>query len=98
MKRLDSSYFIVIAGPTAVGKTDFAIDLALLCNGEIINADVGQFYAPLTIGTAKPDWRSMPVKHHLFDIFNVPKNFTAHDYRSAAYARMKDIWAAHKIP
>ena len=52
---------IIIAGPTGVGKSDFAELLADQINGEIINADQGQLYEPLSIGTAKPDWKNKSI-------------------------------------
>ena len=58
---------LVICGPTAVGKSDFADKLAQCVHGEIINMDVGQFYTPLSLGTAKPSWRDKVIPHHLFD-------------------------------
>lgn len=72
----------IIAGPTGVGKSDFAELLAERIDGEIINADQGQLYAPLSIGTAKPAWQSKPSKHHLFDIIQEPRH-----YSNAAYQR-----------
>lgn len=91
-------FFIVVAGPTAVGKTDFSVDLACHIGGEIINADVGQFYAPLAIGTAKPDWRAMPVPHHLFDIFSTPNSYNIIQYRQDVAKLMHEIWSRGKVP
>jgi tRNA dimethylallyltransferase len=55
----------IIVGPTAVGKTDLVIKLALKLNGEIINLDSRQIYKYLNIGTAKPNKYEMnKVKHH----------------------------------
>jgi tRNA dimethylallyltransferase len=93
-----AAFFIVVAGPTAVGKTDFALELAQKYNGEIINADVGQFYTPLSIGTAKPDWRNLTIPHHLFDILSEPKDYTVHEYRKAVYNCMKAIWQRNRVP
>ncbi len=75
------SSVVIIYGPTGVGKTDFAIDLAHKVSGEIINMDVGQLYLPLTIGTAKPDWRFCEIPHHGFDVLHEPRNFSVTEYR-----------------
>ena len=71
MKKEFKDKVIIITGPTASGKSGLADELALKFNGEIINADVGQFYKPFSIGTAKPDWINQPVKNYLFDICGV---------------------------
>lgn len=79
MSSNHSKKLIVIAGPTAVGKTDFAIRLAKYHKTEIISADSRQMYKELTIGTAKPDTEQLKeVKHHFVD------NISIHDYYSAA--------------
>ena len=70
---------VVIAGPTAVGKTDFAIELAAHLKTEIISADSRQVYKELSIGTAKPDSSQLnKVKHHLVG------NISIHDYYNVA--------------
>src|SRR2546425_779852 len=76
-------FFIVITGPTGVGKTDFVHDLMMQISFpcEIINADMGQMYKPLSIGTAKPDYTHEPVKYHLFDILNTPRDYSVADFR-----------------
>lgn len=79
MSSNHSKKLIVIAGPTAVGKTDFAIRLAKFLKTEIISADSRQMYKELTIGTAKPDTEQLKeVKHHFVD------NISIRDYYSAA--------------
>ena len=72
----------IICGPTAAGKTAFAIDRALEENGEIISADSGQVYRGLDIGTAKPtlpERRGIPF--HLIDILNPDQRFSAAAFR-----------------
>ncbi len=60
---------ILIVGPTAVGKTELAIQLAERLNGEIVSADSRLFYRGMDIGTAKPSHEEMArVPHHLIDI------------------------------
>jgi len=82
---------IIISGPTGVGKTACVDYLAHHMRIEIVNADVGQMYVPLTIGTAKPDWRSSSVPHHLFDIYDTPQDCSVRAYRDMVVDRMQDI-------
>jgi len=72
---------VIVTGPTASGKSDFAERLAQQCDGFIINADMGQCYTPLTVGTAKPDLKKVPVPCYLFDILNNPVDFSVMTYR-----------------
>lgn len=73
---------IVLYGPTGVGKTELSLLLAQHLPVEIITMDTGSLYEPLTIGTAKPDWKAQPVPHHLFDHIKYPDlQFSAMDYR-----------------
>ena len=97
-KNYCNNYFLIVFGPTGVGKTDFVLELAKHVPSEIINCDVGQFYTPLTVGTAKPDWSNMPIKHHLFDILDTPRNFTVVQYRTYVQALLKEVWAKGKLP
>jgi len=89
---------IIIFGPTGVGKTDFGELLAQKISGEIVNADMGQFYTPLTIGTAKPDWRNSPIPQHLFDSINEPRMMSVAEYRDAVTTIIHDIWNRNSIP
>ncbi len=95
---MNNNFFIVIFGPTAVGKTDYALKLADSISSEIINMDTGQFYTPLSVGTAKPDWESFSTPHHLFDILNEPKDLTVVDYRARVLGLFKSIWKKGRIP
>ena len=89
---------IIITGSTCVGKTDFAIELAEKVSGEIINIDVGQFYFPLTIGTAKPDWKNETIPHHFFDILDSPKDLTVFEYRQLLIPKLNEIFQKNKTP
>jgi len=93
-------FFVVITGPTAVGKTAFVDELieqlALPC--AVVNADVGQFYTPLTIGTAKPDWRSSKTAHNFFDVLDTPTQFSVTNYREQVIQLMKKLWSENSIP
>ncbi len=89
---------LVLFGPTAVGKTAFGDELARLLPVEIINADVGQFYTPLSIGTAKPDWRNSQVPQHLFDIINEPASMSMAHFRDRVMHVLDPIWSRNNIP
>jgi len=90
---------VVIAGPTAVGKSEVAFKLAKRHNGEIINADSVQIYQEVSIGTSKPpnDWFK-EVPHHLFNFISINKEFTVFDYKTLARNVIKDIKERGKLP
>lgn len=98
MKKTDKPCAFLIFGPTAVGKTDFVLEIAKQIPSEIINGDIGQFYTPLTIGTAKPDWKNEPVPHHLFDVIDEPRYFSVWEYRKLLLDVVHDIWSRGKLP
>jgi tRNA dimethylallyltransferase len=90
---------ITIVGPTGVGKTALAIELAQRCNGEIVSADSRQIYRGLDIGTGKPTPDQLArVPHHLIDVVNPDQSFTLAEYQAAAYAAIDDIFARGKQP
>ena len=83
---------VVVLGPTAVGKSDVAMELALQMNGEIINADSQQVYRQMNIGTAKPSrGECETVPHHLIDIVDPDEEFNVARYRELAAAGVHDI-------
>jgi tRNA dimethylallyltransferase len=83
---------IIIAGPTASGKTAAAVEMALEFNGEIINADSMQVYRYMDIGTAKPAaGERKGVIHHLIDVVNPDEEFNASLYRKAAIPVINEI-------
>ena len=83
---------IVVAGPTAVGKTALGIELAKRFNGEIISGDSQQVYRQLNIGTAKatPEEQAAAV-HHLIDVRNVDESYSAYDFVTEAEVAITDI-------
>jgi tRNA dimethylallyltransferase len=91
-------FLLIISGPTASGKTDLSLQIAENVPAEIINADVGQFYEPLSVGTAKPDWQSQEVNHHLFDILDEPKDLSVVKYRELVLQKANEIWQNDKLP
>ncbi|NLZ94116.1 MAG: tRNA (adenosine(37)-N6)-dimethylallyltransferase MiaA [Firmicutes bacterium] len=90
---------IVIAGPTAVGKSAVALALAQKINAEIISADSVQVYRGLDIGSAKPTLTErQQIPHHLLDIKDPHENYTVAEFQKDAAAAISDIAARGKIP
>lgn len=90
---------VVIVGPTAVGKSEIAIELALVLDGEVVTADSMQVYRGLDIGTAKPsleERRGIP--HHLIDICEPNERFNVARYRDLAHETIADIHRRGKMP
>ncbi len=92
------NFVIILHGPTGVGKTECADYLASVLPVEIVNSDMGQLYTPLTIGTAKPDWRASATPHHLFDILDAPELFSVTAYREKLKQILRTIWEQQRIP
>ena len=90
---------IVICGPTAVGKTEYAIDTALLMNGEIVSCDSMQLYKYMDIGSAKPTVEEQArVRHYLVDQIDPAEAFSAAKYQTLAKAAIEEIFAKGKTP
>jgi len=90
---------IAIVGPTAVGKTGLAIEIAQRIDGEIVNADSRQIYRYMDIGTAKPTPEEQTVvPHHLFDIIDPDEEFSLALYRDSATKSISDIHKKEKLP
>jgi tRNA dimethylallyltransferase len=93
------SNLLVIVGPTAVGKTALAIDLAQHLGGEIVSADSRQIYRGMDIGTAKPTCQEQSLApHHLIDIVAPDEPYTLAQFQADAYAAIDDILARGKLP
>lgn len=94
-----SSSLVVIVGPTAVGKTSAAVDLAAKFPLEVVSADSRQVYRGLDIGTAKPTRAEQTaVRHHLIDAVDPDQPFSLADYLIAARSAIGDIQSRGKIP
>ena len=90
---------LVIAGPTAVGKTDLSIKLAKSLNGEIISADSMQIYKYMDIGSAKVTSDEMDgIKHHLIDVVDPRESFSVSDYKDLGMQAIEEIIAKDKLP
>jgi tRNA dimethylallyltransferase len=90
---------LVITGPTGVGKTPFAIQIAKKIGGEIVSADSRQVYREMDIGTAKPtDQEQTLIPHHLIDLIKPNEMFSLSQYQSLAYSAIDKIIASGKKP
>ncbi|MBW6482405.1 MAG: tRNA (adenosine(37)-N6)-dimethylallyltransferase MiaA [Vicingaceae bacterium] len=89
---------LVIAGPTAVGKTLLSIQLAQHFNTEIISADSRQFYKELSIGTTKPSIEEMQgVKHHFVDSHSIHQDFNVNEYEQEVIPLLNELFQTHPI-
>ena len=90
---------LIIAGPTGIGKTNLAIDVAERLTGEIVGADSMQIYRYMDIGTAKPSPEERDrIPHHLLDIRDPDEEFSVADYVTEATAAIRDIHERGKLP
>ncbi|MCC5909891.1 MAG: tRNA (adenosine(37)-N6)-dimethylallyltransferase MiaA [Clostridiaceae bacterium] len=90
---------VIIVGPTAVGKTSTAIEVAQKLNGEIISADSMQIYKHMNIGTAKPTTDEMQgIPHHLLDIIKPDEDFSVAEFQRKAKEIITQITTNNKMP
>lgn len=90
---------LILAGPTAVGKTSISIKLAKRLNGEIISADSMQIYKYMDIGSAKINSKEMEgIPHHLIDIIEPDKEFSVAEYKKMASKAIDYISSKGKLP
>ena len=94
-----SKKLLLLAGPTASGKSNLAIKLAKKLNGEIINADSMQVFKEFKILSSRPTLsQTKIVKHHLYGIISVKKHFSAGDWLKQAKKRIDSCIKRKKIP
>ncbi len=90
---------IILAGPTASGKSELAVTLARHLQTEIISADSIQVYKHFDIGTAKPSQKlRQTIPHHLMDILNPDEDFTSFQFKQLALQQIRNLQAAGKPP
>ena len=90
---------IVVCGPTATGKSDLAVDIALEKNGEIISTDSRQVYIGLDLGTGKittDEMRGTP--HFMLDIVDPKSQYSVAEFQKQALSHIEDIWSRGKLP
>lgn len=94
-----SNRVVAVVGPTAAGKSDLALGVAMALGGEVVNADSMQLYAGMDIGTAKltPAQRR-GVPHHLLDIWDIRRTATVAEYQRLARVAIADIGRRGSVP
>lgn len=90
---LTNKHLIVVVGPTAIGKTALAIQIAKYFQTEIISADSRQFYREMSIGTAKPSEKELSaVHHHFINSHSITEEFTVGDFETKALKCLDHIF------
>jgi len=90
---------ILLAGPTASGKSKLAIKLAQHLNGEIINADSMQIYKEISILTSRPSYKDVKnIKHHLYGVNSIKKKFSTGHWIKNVLKKIKEQWSRGKTP
>ncbi len=90
---------ICVCGPTAVGKTKYAIELAKAIDGEVVSADSMQLYKFMDIGSAKPTAKEQAeVRHHLVDFVDPRDGFSVAEYQKCAKEAIADIFSRGRVP
>mgnify|MGYP001225017224 FL=1 len=93
------SKIVLIYGPTASGKSKFAVQLAKKINGEIINADSMQVYKELKILSARPSQKDYQnIKHHLYGFQSVKKSFSTGDWLKLVNKKILELKKRKKVP
>ncbi|GFR74643.1 tRNA dimethylallyltransferase [Elysia marginata] len=96
MVQSKTKQIIAVLGPTAVGKTQFSIELARFLNTEIISADSRQFYKEMSIGTAVPTKEDLQkVPHHFIQHISIQQVYTAGDYQQEALQTLEKLFEQH---
>jgi len=90
---------IVICGPTATGKSDLAVDIALKQNGEVVSTDSRQIYTGLDLGTGKITPEEMSgVPHFMLNIVDPKYQYSVAEFQQQALIHIEDIWSRGKLP
>lgn len=89
---------LVVAGPTAVGKTALSVELARHFRTEIVSADSRQFFREMSIGTAKPTVPEMRgVQHHFIDSHSITEDYNAGRFEADALALLAELFRRHQV-
>lgn len=94
----DKPTLLVIAGPTAVGKTQFAIETALQCESVVLSADSRQFYREMKIGTAAPSNKELAtVKHYFIGNLSIHDYYSVSKYEQDVLQLLPSLFAQHNV-
>ena len=89
---------LIVAGPTAVGKTDLCINLAKKFNTSIISADSRQFYKEINIGTAKPSKEQLAeAKHYFIDTLSIHEDYDVGKFEKEALDLLDTLFLSHDL-
>jgi len=95
---MDTHHLIVIAGPTAVGKTELSLQIAAHFGAEIISADSRQFYREMNIGTAKPSLEELTrVKHHFINSHSIQEEYSVGKYEQEVLALLDKLFQKNAV-
>lgn len=98
MPKVAEKYLVVVAGPTAVGKTALCIKLAKELKTEIVSADSRQFFKELTIGTAKPTLDELnQIRHHFINSHSIKEEYSAGDFERDALTKLDELFEVHDV-
>lgn len=98
MLSTNKNYLIVIVGPTAIGKTALAIDIAKYFKSDIISCDSRQFYKEMTIGTAVPSKEElMAVKHHFIQNKSIFEPYSVGDFEREALQKLDELFLKNPV-
>lgn len=99
MEEVKLPKILVLAGPTASGKTTLGIELALKFNGEVISADSRQVFIGLDIGSGKvTEEEKHGIPHHLIDILDAGNKYSVHQFQKDCLKLIKEISSRGKLP